>query len=370
MRRAQHARPSASARARAGPVGKPLLEKFLDRAKIYLQAGHGGGGCLSFRREKYVEFGGPDGGDGGDGGDVWVEAVSNLNTLIDYRYQQHHRAQRGGGGMGRDRSGARGSDCVIPVPVGTQIFEEDEQTLIADLDVEGARARLAKGGSGGWGNARFKSSTNRAPRRANPGSPGEARTVWLRLKLIADVAVVGLPNAVKSTFLSRVPGANPKIADYPFTTLAPQLGVVDRPGARFVIADLPGLIEGAAEGAGLGLRFLGHAERCKAILHLVDGLAEDPAADYATIREELAAYGEVMVKKPLVVVMTKIDAMSMEEAENRRRVLSETIEAPVLAISSASGAGVDEALRAAATLIGPQDKDMAAEAADAPSWTP
>ena len=251
--------------------------KFLDQAKVYIRSGSGGNGCVSFRREKFIEFGGPNGGDGGRGGDVWAEAAENLNTLIDYRFQQHIAARNGGHGMGKEMTGARGTDAVLKVPVGTQIYEEDNETLIADLDHVGARVLLAKGGNGGFGNAHFKSSTNQAPRRANPGQPGEEKTIWLRLKLIADAGLIGLPNAGKSTFLARVSAARPKIADYPFTTLNPQLGMVRIGGTDFVIADLPGLIEGAHEGAGLGTRFLGHAERTRVILHLVDGTQSEIA---------------------------------------------------------------------------------------------
>ncbi len=265
--------------------------KFLDEAKVYVQSGAGGNGCVSFRREKYIEFGGPNGGDGGKGGDVVVEAVDGLNTLIDYRYQQHFKAQRGGNGMGKDRHGANGKDVVLKVPVGTQVYEEDGETLLADLTQVGERVTLMRGGNGGFGNAYFKSSTNRAPRRANPGQPGEERTIRLRLKLIADAGLIGLPNAGKSTFLARVSAAKPKIADYPFTTLHPQLGVVRVDEREFVLADLPGLIEGAHEGVGLGDRFLGHTERCRVLLHLIDGTAEDAGAAYKTVRAELEAYG-------------------------------------------------------------------------------
>ena len=266
--------------------------KFLDEAKVYIQSGAGGNGCVSFRREKFIEFGGPNGGDGGRGGDVVVVAVNGLNTLIDYRYQQHFKAKRGGHGMGKDRHGANGADAVLKVPVGTQVYEEDGETLLADLTEVGQRVVIARGGNGGFGNAYFKTSTNRAPRRANPGQPGEELTIRLRLKLIADAGLVGLPNAGKSTFLSVVTAAKPKIADYPFTTLHPQLGVVRVDNREFVLADLPGLIEGAHEGVGLGDRFLGHTERCRVILHLVDGTSEDPGAAYKTVRGELEAYGQ------------------------------------------------------------------------------
>src|SRR5215471_5670143 len=266
--------------------------KFLDEAKVYIRSGDGGNGCVSFRREKFIEFGGPNGGDGGRGGDVIAEAVDGLNTLIDYRYQQHFKARNGRAGMGKDRHGADGEDIVLKVPVGTQIYEEDGETLLADLARAGERAVLAKGGNGGFGNAHFKTSTNRAPRRANPGQPGEERTIRLRLKLIADAGIVGLPNAGKSTMLAAVSATKPKIAYYPFTTLHPQLGVVKVNEREFVLADLPGLIEGAHEGTGLGDRFLGHTERCRVLLHLVDGTIEDAGAAYRTVRAELVAYGQ------------------------------------------------------------------------------
>src|ERR671920_590076 len=286
--------------------------KFLDQAKIYIRSGNGGGGAISFRREKFIEFGGPDGGDGGRGGDVWAECVEGLNTLIDYRYQQHFKAQRGEHGMGSNRTGANGNDVVLKVPVGTEILAEDGETLIADMTQVGQRVRLAKGGNGGFGNAHFTTSTNRAPRRANPGQEGEERWIWLRLKLIADAGLVGLPNAGKSTFLAAVSAAKPKIADYPFTTLHPQLGVVRADDREFVLADLPGLIEGAHEGTGLGDRFLGHTERCRVLLHLVDGTQEDPAAAYKTVRGELDAYGQGLEDKPEIVALTKADAMTPE----------------------------------------------------------
>src|SRR6201995_3080455 len=265
--------------------------KFLDQAKVYIRSGDGGAGVVSFRREKFIEFGGPDGGDGGRGGDVWAECVDGLNTLIDYRYQQHFKAKTGVHGMGKNRTGANGASMVLKVPKGTQIFDEDNETLLADLTELGERVVLAKGGNGGFGNLHFKSSTNRAPRHANPGLPGEELTIWLRLKLIADAGLVGLPNAGKSPFLAAVSAARPKIADYPFTTLHPQLGVVSIDGREFVLADIPGLIEGAHEGAGLGDRFLGHIERCRVLLHLVDGTGADAGEAYDTVRAELEAYG-------------------------------------------------------------------------------
>ncbi|MEO1309481.1 MAG: GTPase ObgE [Pseudomonadota bacterium] len=320
--------------------------KFLDLAKIYVKSGAGGPGCVSFRREKYVEFGGPDGGDGGRGGHVWAEATDGLNTLIDYRYQQHFKAKSGVHGMGRNRTGSDGADITVKVPVGTQIFEEDQETPIADLDEEGARVLLAKGGNGGFGNAHFKSSVNQAPRRANPGQPGEERTIWLRLKLIADIGVVGLPNAGKSTFLSAISAARPKIADYPFTTLHPNLGVVRLDdGASFTAADIPGLIEGASDGAGLGHRFLGHVERCAALAHLVDATQEDPVAAWRTVRAELAAYGGALAEKEELIALTKADALDAETLAARRTALEDAAGVPAAVISSVSGAGVAAFLR-------------------------
>src|SRR5438874_6149111 len=291
--------------------------KFLDEAKIYIRSGDGGKGCVSFRREKFIEFGGPNGGDGGRGGDVLVEAVDGLNTLIDYRYQQHFKARNGAAGMGKDRHGADGADVVLKVPAGTQVYEEDGATLLADLISVGQRAVLARGGNGGFGNAHFKTSTNRAPRRANPGQPGEERTIRLRLKLIADAGIVGLPNAGKSTFLAAVSAAKPKIADYPFTTLNPQLGVVSIDNSEFVLADIPGLIEGAHEGAGLGDRFLGHIERCRVLLHLVDGTGPHAGEAYKTVRAELEAYGHDLAEKTEIVALNKADALTPEELKQQ-----------------------------------------------------
>ena len=325
--------------------------KFLDQAKVYVRSGDGGNGSVSFRREKFIEFGGPDGGNGGRGGNVWVEAVDNLNTLIDYRYQQHFKAKTGGHGMGKDRAGANAADVVIKVPVGTEVLEEDNETVVADLDVAGKRVLLARGGNGGFGNAHFKSSTNRAPRRANPGQEGEERWIWLRLKLIADVGLVGLPNAGKSTFLATVSAARPKIADYPFTTLTPNLGVVRIDGKEFVVADIPGLIEGAHEGAGLGDRFLGHVERCSVLLHLVDGAAENPVGNYKTIRTELAAYGHGIVDKPEVVVLTKADALDKKAIDVVRQNFRKRIGIRPLVMSAISGDGVQAALRTLAAEI-------------------
>ncbi len=320
--------------------------KFLDEAKIHVKAGDGGAGVVAFRREKFIEFGGPDGGDGGRGGSVILEAVANLNTLIDYRYRQHFKAPRGGHGMGQNRSGAAGEDLVLKLPVGTQVLAEDKETLLADLTRAGERVVIAQGGDGGFGNAHYKSATNQAPRRADPGWPGEERWIWLRLKLIADVALVGLPNSGKSTLLAAVSRARPKIADYPFTTLNPQLGVVGIDGEEFVLADLPGLIEGAHEGAGLGIRFLGHMERCAVLLHLVDGTAEDLAGAYRTIRAELAAYGHGLTEKREIVGLNKSDAIPPPEIPAKTAALAEAARAPVLLLSGATGAGVTEVLRA------------------------
>ncbi len=320
--------------------------KFLDQAKIYVRSGDGGDGVVAFRRERFIEFGGPDGGTGGKGGDVIFEAVPNLNTLIDFRYTQHFRARKGGNGAGSDRTGAGSDDVLIRVPIGTQIMDEDRELLLADLDAPGKRVVLCRGGDGGHGNAHFKTSTNRAPRRADKGWPGEERWVWLRLKLIADVGLVGLPNAGKSTFLAAVSAARPKIADYPFTTLHPQLGVVRLSHAEeFVIADIPGLIEGAHEGAGLGDRFLGHVERCAVLLHLVDGAAGNVVAAWRTIREELAAYGGGLADKPELLVLNKSDAMSPREASARRSALERASGQEVALMSGATGAGVPEMLR-------------------------
>jgi GTP-binding protein len=325
--------------------------KFLDEAKVYIQSGAGGNGCVSFRREKFIEFGGPNGGDGGKGGDVIVEAVNGLNTLIDYRYQQHFKAKAGGNGMGKDRHGAGGKDAVLKVPVGTQVYEEDGETLLADLTEVGQRVTISKGGNGGFGNAHFKSSTNRAPRHANPGQPGEELTIRLRLKLIADAGLVGLPNAGKSTFLAAVSAAKPKIADYPFTTLHPQLGVVRVDEREFVLADLPGLIEGAHEGTGLGDRFLGHTERCNVLLHLVDGTSDDPGQAYATVRGELDAYGHGLEDKPEIVALTKADAMTPDEIKTQSAKLKKATGKAPLVLSSQSSQGVKEALRALVKVI-------------------
>ena len=341
--------------------------KFLDEAKVYIQSGAGGNGCVSFRREKFIEFGGPNGGDGGRGGDVVVEAVTGLNTLIDYRYQQHFKAQRGGNGMGKDRHGANGRDVVMKVPVGTQVYEEDGETLLADLTEIGQRVTIAKGGNGGFGNAYFKSSTNRAPRHANPGQPGQELTIRLRLKLIADAGLVGLPNAGKSTFLASVTAAKPKIADYPFTTLHPQLGVVRVDEREFVLADLPGLIEGAHEGVGLGDRFLGHTERCRVLLHLVDGNSDDAGRDYKTVRAELEAYGHGLEDKPEIVALSKSDSMTPEQIKTQTAKLKRACKKTPLVLSSASGKGVPEVLRALFKVIDEARADDAEEATEA-AW--
>ncbi|MEL7271873.1 MAG: GTPase ObgE [Pseudomonadota bacterium] len=322
--------------------------KFLDQAKVYIRSGAGGAGAVSFHREKYVEFGGPDGGNGGRGGDVWVEAVPNLNTLIDYRYQQHFRAKTGVHGMGRNRHGAKGADVVMKVPVGTQVYEEDNETLICDLTEEGERFLVAKGGNGGFGNAAFKSSTNQAPRNANPGQPADERTIWLRLKLIADAGLVGLPNAGKSTFLATVSRAKPKIADYPFTTLHPNLGVAAVDGREFVIADIPGLIEGAHEGAGIGDRFLGHVERTRVLLHLVSAQEEDVAAAYTTVRTELEAYEGELGEKHEIVALSQIDTLDDDERAEKLAALKSAAKADIMPLSSAAFEGIDDVLRALA----------------------
>ncbi len=326
--------------------------KFLDQAKIYLKSGDGGDGVTAFRREKYVEFGGPDGGDGGRGGDIVFESVENLNTLIDFRYTQHFKARKGGNGAGSDKTGAGAPPLVIKVPVGTQIFDNDHETMLADLDKPGMRIVLLKGGDGGFGNARYKTSTNRAPRRSDKGWPGEERWVWLRLKLIADAGLVGLPNAGKSTFLKAVSGANPKIADYPFTTLHPQLGVVRlNMSEEFVLADIPGLIEGAHEGTGLGDRFLGHVERCAVLLHLIDGAAGGVVDAWRTIRAELEAYGGGLAEKPEIIVLNKADAMTSRELSSRKSALAKASGAKVMSTCAVTGEGVKEVLRALQDVI-------------------
>ena len=315
--------------------------KFLDQAKIYLYSGKGGAGCTSFRREKYIEFGGPDGGNGGRGGDVIFVASNRLNTLIDFRYQQHFKAQSGEHGKGRDRSGARGDDCIIQVPVGTQILAEDQETLLVDMLEEGQEMLFLKGGDGGFGNAHYKSSTNQAPRKSTPGWPGQEAAVWLRLKLIADIGLLGLPNAGKSTFLSAVSNAKPKIAEYPFTTLAPNLGVVKAGEDSFVMADIPGLIEGAHEGVGLGDRFLGHVERTSVLLHLIDCTQDDPYGAYTTIRNEITQYAQTLAHREEIIALTKIDALGEDLAEEIRVELEKSVGKPVHKMSAVSGYNVD-----------------------------
>ena len=344
--------------------------KFLDLAKVYIRSGGGGAGCTSFRREKFVEFGGPNGGDGGRGGDVWAEAVDGLNTLIDFRYQQHFHAKSGQHGMGQQRTGKDGDDVILRVPVGTEILDEDEETVIADMTQVGQRVLLAKGGNGGFGNTHFKTASNQAPRRANPGQPGVERTLWLRLKLIADVGLLGLPNAGKSTFLAATSNARPKIADYPFTTLVPNLGVVGVDEVEFVIADIPGLIEGASEGRGLGDLFLGHVERCAVLLHLVDGTAEDVRTDYETIIAEIEAYGAGLADKPRVTVLNKIDALDDKEIAKKRKILEKASGGPVLAMSGVSRDGVQEVLRALRARIDANRLRTKKAAEEPETWQP
>ena len=347
--------------------------KFLDLCKVYIRSGGGGGGCVSFRREKFIEYGGPDGGDGGRGGDVIAEAVDGLNTLIDFRYQQHFFAKNGVPGMGSLRTGADGDDIILKVPVGTEILDEDQETVIADLTEVGQRVILAKGGNGGFGNLHFKSSTNQAPRRANPGLPGIERTIWLRLKLIADAGLLGLPNAGKSTFLAATSNARPKIADYPFTTLVPNLGVVGVDGVEFVVADIPGLIEGASEGRGLGDLFLGHVERCAVLLHLIDGTSGDPVGDYTTIIAELEAYGGALADKPRVTVLNKVDALDDEERSFIHDEIKAATGVDCLLMSGVSGEGTTDVLRALRDKID-KDRLRAKIEADGPkedeAWRP
>ncbi len=353
--------------------------KFLDQAKIFLKSGNGGPGALSFRREKYIEFGGPDGGSGGRGGSVIVECVDGLNTLIDYRYQQHFKARSGHHGMGRDRTGPAAQDVILKVPVGTQVLEEDNETLICDMTEVGQTITLLQGGDGGRGNAAFKTSTNRAPRKTEPGWPGEERWVWLRLKLIADAGLVGLPNAGKSTFLSATSRAKPKIADYPFTTLVPQLGVVGAGGKEFVLADIPGLIEGASEGIGLGHRFLGHVERCRVLLHLIDGTEEDVVKSYKTIRGELEAYADHLAAKDEILVLNKIDALLDEEIDEKVALLEKASGKKVMTISAATGDRVEPLMFVLLDIIGVAKKvekeaevlEQIEEAGEqAPTWQP
>lgn len=343
--------------------------KFLDQAKIYTRSGHGGPGAISFRREAHVPLGGPDGGDGGRGGDIVAMAVNGLNTLIDYRYQQHFKAESGRPGAGRDRSGASGKDVIMRLPIGTQVLSDDQQTVLADLTYEGQTIILAKGGTGGKGNAFFKSSTNRAPRKSQPGEDGQEMWVWLRLKLIADAGLLGMPNAGKSTFLSAVSAARPKIADYPFTTLHPNLGVVGIDGKEFVMADIPGLIEGAHEGAGLGHRFLGHVERCRILLHLIDATGEDPVAAWKMLRNELKAYSDNLYDKPEIVGLTKLDATPEDYAADLASALQEAGAGQVLALSSVTGSGVTTMLRQLINVI-ETSRAKEAEPEEAVPWSP
>jgi len=347
--------------------------KFLDQARVYVRSGDGGAGCVSFRREKFIEFGGPDGGDGGQGGDVVVECTGGLNTLIDFRYQQHFKAKTGTHGMGKNRAGGRGADAVLRVPLGTQVVDEESGAMLADLTHERERVVVARGGNGGFGNAHFTTSTNRAPRRANPGQPGIERMLILRLKLIADAGLIGLPNAGKSTFLAAVSAAKPKIADYPFTTLHPGLGVVRVDEREFVLADIPGLIGGAHEGRGLGDRFLGHVERCGALVHLVDATGANAGADYHTIRRELATYGEGLEDKTEIVCLSKVDAVDEETLAKQLHRLKRALRSfgPPLApgakrarpllLSAATQRGVTEILRATMSAIeAKREKEAAA----------
>ena len=347
--------------------------KFLDQAKIYIRSGNGGAGSVSFRREKFIPNGGPDGGDGGKGGDVWIEAVEGLNTLIDYRYQQHFKAQTGHHGQGRQMHGGKGEDVVLKVPVGTQVLDEDKETVLLDMDVAGKSELLLKGGNGGWGNVHFKGPVNQAPTHANPGQDGQERWIWLRLKLIADIGLAGLPNAGKSTFLSAASAARPKVADYPFTTLTPNLGMVDlSPSERFVIADIPGLIEGASEGAGLGTRFLGHVERSASLIHLIDGTQDDVAGAYRIIRGELEAYGEGLADKAEILALNKIDALTPEVREEKAAELEAASGRRPYLVSGVSGEGVPQLLRAAWAEVR-KTRGAAAEeneAAQVTGWTP
>ena len=344
--------------------------KFLDLAKVYIRSGSGGNGCISFRREKYIEYGGPDGGDGGRGGSVWAEAVDGLNTLIDFRYQQHFFADNGKPGMGKQRTGADGDDIVLRVAVGTEILDEDQETVIADVTELGQRVLLAKGGNGGWGNLQFKTSTNQAPRRSNPGQDGVDRTIWLRLKLIADVGLLGLPNAGKSTFLAATSNARPKVADYPFTTLHPNLGVVGVDNVEFVVADIPGLIDGASEGRGLGDLFLGHVERCAVLLHLVDGSSGTLIEDYHTIIKELQAYGGGLNDKPRITVLNKIDALDPEERAFLKEELEEACGGPVMMMSGVSREGVTDVLRALRSQIDEGRLRDRVDVQEAEPWRP
>ena len=344
--------------------------KFLDLAKVYIRSGSGGAGAVSFRREKFIEYGGPDGGDGGNGGSVIAECVDGLNTLIDFRYQQHFFAKNGGSGMGQQRTGARGDDIILRVPAGTEILDEDQETVLAELDETGQRFVIAKGGNGGFGNLHFKTSTNQAPRRANPGQAGIERTIWLRLKLIADAGLLGLPNAGKSTFLAATSNARPKIADYPFTTLHPNLGVVGIDNTEFVMADIPGLIEGAHEGRGLGDLFLGHVEKCAVLLHLIDATDGNFLDNYKTIIHEIAAYGGHLSEKPMIVALNKVDALDDEERAFYKEELEAQSDAEVLLLSAVSGEGVPEALRALRRVIDQTHAAAQKQDEDDTPWQP
>ena len=344
--------------------------KFLDLAKVYIRSGSGGAGAVSFRREKFIEYGGPDGGDGGNGGSVIAECVDGLNTLIDFRYQQHFFAKNGGSGMGQQRTGARGDDIILRVPAGTEILDEDQETVLAELDETGQRFVIAKGGNGGFGNLHFKTSTNQAPRRANPGQAGIERTIWLRLKLIADAGLLGLPNAGKSTFLAATSNARPKIADYPFTTLHPNLGVVGIDNTEFVMADIPGLIEGAHEGRGLGDLFLGHVEKCAVLLHLIDATDGSFLDNYKTIIHEIAAYGGNLSEKPMIVALNKVDALDDEERAFYKEELEAQSDAEVLLLSAVSGEGVPEVLRALRRVIDQTHAAAQKQDEDDTPWQP
>ncbi len=344
--------------------------KFLDTARIYIRSGDGGAGCLSFRREKFIEFGGPDGGDGGRGGDVIAECVADLNTLADYRYQQHFKGGTGGHGMGKNRTGAKGADAILKIPAGTQIFDEDGEVLLADLTKPGQRITLARGGNGGFGNARFKTATNQAPRHANPGEKGEELIVWLRLKLIADIGLVGLPNAGKSTFLAAVSAARPKIADYPFSTLHPQLGVAACEGCELVVADIPGLIAGAHQGHGLGDRFLGHIERCRVLLHLVDAGAGHAGEAYRTVRRELEAYGHGLAEQPEIVALTKIDSVDREALATQVLRLKRAAKKTPLTLSALAHINLIETLRRVLTALDGVNRSKMAAPEVVAEWHP
>ncbi len=344
---------------------------FLDQAKIYVKSGAGGPGAVSFRREKFIEFGGPDGGDGGKGGDIVFEAAPGLNTLIDFRYTQHFRAPRGKGGAGSNKTGAGGKDLVIRVPVGTQVLaDDDERTLVADLTREGQRVVFLKGGQGGRGNASYKTSTNRAPRQHQTGEPGEEMWVWLRLKLLADVGLVGLPNSGKSTFLNSVTNASAKVGAYPFTTLHPQLGVVRHKGREFVLADIPGLVEGAAEGAGIGDRFLGHVERTRLLLHLVDAAGEDPGGAWRTVRDEMARYGSGLSDKPEIVALSRCDLVDTKSIARAKAALEDAGAAGPLTVSAPTGAGLEGLLDAIIERLGPEPEAAALDSEKKRDWSP